>query len=415
MSDAPLTSAALFDTRSEFARDLPLELIAAWMNGSHTIETANKLLDPYRVTGTAVVSDSVGLTRLARRRDPLEVMALLNQPKELVYQFGTAIGGSGMGVWAADNTEMFYPDHVKGEQIASMLLSVQDRIRKECEVQIGMGVHYDSFFLVDNALYGAAANAIECLAEDRTEGGEIVLTPSAWNRTCEQPFEFRSVSRAEITCEFSDGIRLLDGPRLDWPEGASKHYPLPFSEEFYECLGEYYRHCDLVQLRKKVTERFTRHCTVLLVEREPIEADTAEERVLREMTIAAIAHARGAWLLASTSGMEVKTAGSLSIYVFDEASEAWKFAVQFRAVLEREQIRTRSGFATGEVLIFELEAGGREINGSPVNMASKVAQDQGEFGRIYAVETLPEKRVPSLDVAELSFFVGGCEIPVWVA
>jgi hypothetical protein len=278
-----------------------------------------------------------------------------------------------------------------------------------------MGVHFDSFFMVGNALYGAAANAIECLAEDRTEGGEIVLTEAAWSRTSEHTFAFQSVERSEIPCEFADGRRLLDGPRLAWPEGGTRRYPLPFSEEFYECLSEYYQHCDLVRLRKKVTERFARHCTVLLVERAPIEADTVEERILREMTTAAIAHARGAWLLASTSGQEVKTAGSLSIYVFDDPAEAWTFAVRFRDVLGAEDVPTRSGLATGEVLIFDLDEGGRDICGSPVNMASKIAQDRGEFGRIYAVESLPEKREPALDLAELSFLVAGAEIPVWVA
>jgi hypothetical protein len=38
------------------------------------------------------------------------------------------------------------------------------------------------------------------------------------------------------------------------------------------------------------------------------------------------------------------------------------------------------------VLLFELEAGGRDISGVPVNMASKVAQDQGSFGCIYVLE-----------------------------
>jgi hypothetical protein len=37
----------------------------------------------------------------------------------------------------------------------------------------------------------------------------------------------------------------------------------------------------------------------------------------------------------------------------------------------------------GRVLVFELGAGLRDIAGSPVNIASKLAQDAGEFGVIH--------------------------------
>lgn len=412
MSEPTVTTAALFDTRSEFARDLPIELITAWLHAGRSPAVAHELLDPYRVTGTAVVSDSAGLTRLSRQRELLEVMALINQPKELVHEFGTAIGGRGVGLWTADNTEMFYPESIGCDRIASMLLAVQDRISAECEVQIGFGVHFDSFFLVGNSLYGRAASEIECLAEDRTAGGEIVLTPAAWERTGGQ---FKAVALSDIRCEFTDGLRLLDGPRLPWPEGGSKRYPMPFSDEFYEYLTEYYRHESLDLLRQKVTARFARHCTVLLVERAPVEAATVEEGILREMVAAAVGHTQGAWLLASTSGVEVKTAGTLSIYVFDDAGDAWTFAVRLRSALEKDGIPTRSGLATGEVLIFDLENGGREISGSPVNIASKIAQDQGEFGRIYVVDSPPARTEPAADAALQTFLVAGLEVPVWVA
>ncbi|MES1257665.1 MAG: family 3 adenylate cyclase [Acidobacteriota bacterium] len=414
MSDVSLSPAALFDTRSEFARDLPVELIAAWLHGRQTAAAAREILAPYRVTGTAVLSDSAGLTRLARQREPLEVMALINRPKELVHEAGTAIGGQAMGVWTADNTAMFYPETIGGDRIAAMLLAVQDRIRAECEVQIGIGAHFDTCFLIGNALYGLAARTVECMAEDRTAGGEIVLTSAAWERVRNSAEPFQAVSRSEIACEFTDGFRLLDGPRLPWPERGIKRYPLPFSGDFYECLAGYDGHGSPDLPRRRAMERFARHCTVLLVERAPVEEETAESDILREMTRAAIARARGAWLLASTSGSEVKTAGSLSIYVFDEANEAWTFAAALRKALESEGIPTRSGLATGEVLMFELEDGGREISGCPVNMASKIAQDQGEFGRIYLVDAETGQGAPELKVSPVSFQVAGVEIPVWI-
>jgi hypothetical protein len=343
-------------------------------------------------------------------------MALISRPKEIIYEFGSAIGGQPMGVWAADNTEMFYPDTVSCAQIASMLLAAQDQIRVECEVQIGIAAHFDTFFRIGNVLYGDAAEAVERLAEDRTSGGEIVLTGSAWTRACAEPESlglFRAVPRSKSGGEFTEGLRLIDGPRLARPRATTGRYPIPFSREFYESLRELDHDSDIEQLRLKVAQRFARHGTVLLVERAPVPAETVEAAILREMTTAVVARARGALLLASTSGFEVKTAGPLSIYVFDNASEAWTFAVRLRTELQGEGIPTRSGIATGELLIFNLEEGGREISGSPVNRASKIAQDYGEFGRIYVADLLPEVMEPPLEVVSSLISVSGVEIPVW--
>jgi class 3 adenylate cyclase len=400
MPDLPLHSAALFDTRSEFARDLPLELIAAWMRGERTPQAARELLEPYRVTGTVAVSDSAGLTRLTLQREPLEVMALINQPKELVHEYGTAIGGRAMGIWTADNTSMFYPDTVPAAQIASMLLAVQNRIHAECEVQIGIGVHHGSFFILSDSLYGAEAEHIECLAEDRTAGVEIVVTEAFASLLGP---EFQRVARAQIPCDFTDGLRLLGGPCLPPPATGKRRYPLPFSNDFYDCLPSY-------REQRSVVERFRRYRTVLLVEREPVTSQETEYSVLADMTAAAVARVRGNWLLGSTAGEEVKTAGSLSIYVFEDAAEAWTFALRLRELLESDGIRTRSGLATGDVLLFDLEEGGREISGNPVNLASKVAQDHGEFGRIYSLDSTPPP-----DSRQLSFLIAGADRTVWVA
>jgi class 3 adenylate cyclase len=395
---------ALFDTRGEFARDLPLDLIRAWRAaGERDADAARELLDPFRVTGTVVVSDSAGLTRLSRTREPLEVMALINQPKEIVHELGVAIGGRGLGVWTADNTEMFYPEEVGGDRVAAMLLGAQDRIRCECEVQIGMAAHFDTFFLVGNSVYGAAAMDVEILAEDRTVGGEIVLTGATWERVRTAGFE-----AAER--DGGDGFRLTGGQRFTCGEPGkpcAERYPLPFSIEFHDCLREYSLHRSAESLREKVRVGFARNCTVLLVEREPVESELPEMTILMEMERSAVAGAMGALLLGSMAGKEVKTAGSLSIYVFANTEEAWAFAHRLRERLAAEGIRIRAGIASGEVLLFDLEGGGKDISGVPVNMASKVAQDQGQFGRIYVLDCMRSLREERMTVA-------GAEIPVWV-
>jgi class 3 adenylate cyclase len=410
--------AGLFDTRGEFARGLPIELIAAWTASDQTPEAAQRLLDPFRVTGTAVVSDSAGLTRLSLQREPLEVMALINRPKELVHEFGTAIGGMGIGLWTADNTEMFYPETIACDEIASMLLAVQDRIRRDCEVQIGIGAHFDRFYLLGSTLYGTAANDVEGLAEDGTAAGEIVLTTALWERvrSSRRPgIQFSAVARSEIACKSNEGYRLLEGPRASLTQGGNRRYPLPFSVDFYEILTEFYQHGSLDELRREVNERFARTGTVLIVDRESVEAEVPETALLDDMALSAIARTSGAHLLESIAGIEVKTAGLLSIYTFATANDAWEFAVQLRQMLQTHGIRTRSGISSGALLLFDLEGGGREISGVPVNLASKVAQDHGEFGRIYVVEDVPGQREPAPGLQRLSFEIGGTEIPAWVA
>lgn len=411
-------SPALFDTRGEFARDLPLDLIAAWRTADQDPAAARSLLRPYLATGTVVVSDSAGLTHLALCREPLEVMALINRPKELVYEYGAAIGGRGLGVWAADNTEMFYPEEVPCDRIASMLLAVQDRIRAECEVQIGLAAHYGSFYLVGNSVYGPEAVAIETMAEDRTVGGEIVFTATAWERVqgagpdCQAAFQ--ALARCEAPGDPVDGYRVLDGPRpAAWnPTQPAPDYPLPFSAAFHTCLQEFYQHQNVELLRQQVYENFARTCTVLLTEREAISSDVAAIEILMEMERSAVAGTLGALLLGAGSGTEVKTAGSLSIYLFETTYDAWIFADRLRHNLQAEGIRTRSAIATGEVLLFDLEAGGKDISGVPVNMASKAAQDLGTFGNIYVLS----QESPAADrLQPVSMHIGGADRLVYVS
>jgi class 3 adenylate cyclase len=398
-------SPALFDTRGEFARDLPLDLIRVWrLAGDQNPESASELLKSFRVTGTVVVSDSAGLTRLSRQREPLEVMALINQPKEIVYELGTAIGGRGLGVWTADNTESFYPAHVPCDRIAAMLLGAQDRIRCECEVQIGMAAHFDTYFLIGNSVYGKSAMDIETLAEDRTAGGEVVLTPDTWQRVRHAGFE-------AVPRDSGDGYRLLNGPRFTCGEPGKlcgERYPLPFSREFHDCLRDYSLHRSVEGLREKIRAGLLRQRTVLLLERQQASHESPEMEILNEMEQAAIAGALGALLLGSMAGAEIKTAGALSIYVFDNTQQAWAFASRLRDRLRQEGIRIRGGIASGEVLLFNLEGGGKDISGVPVNLASKVAQDHGEFGSIYLLDELQGLREERIEIA-------GALIPVWVS
>src|SRR6185369_2169770 len=81
-----------------------------------------------------------------------------------------------LGVWAADNTQMFYPPEVDGARLVGAMLSAVDQITKECEISIGLCAHRGEFYVLGGGVYGPDADRVEVVAEDHTEGGELLVT-----------------------------------------------------------------------------------------------------------------------------------------------------------------------------------------------------------------------------------------------
>ncbi|MFM7888780.1 MAG: hypothetical protein ACKPCM_19275 [Pseudanabaena sp.] len=64
------------------------------------------------------------------------------------------------------------------------------------------------------------------------------------------------------------------------------------------------------------------------------------------------------------------------------------------------------------MLIFNLSVGTRDIAGMPVNLASKMAQDKGEFGKLYLIAAFKG----CLDISgfrEIKYQVSGVEITAY--
>ncbi len=71
----------------------------------------------------------------------------------------------------------------------------------------------------------------------------------------------------------------------------------------------------------------------------------------------------------------VKSTGALAIVLFDGEGEALEFA---RAVVQTNRnlgFNARVGISKGEVFLFPLVGGGRDIAGNCVNVASKLSED----------------------------------------
>ncbi len=391
-------SPSLFDLPQDIVKDLPIDIVDRWAKSEQTPQAALEILEVRKVRGTSVSSDSAGLTRISQSKGLVEILSLINRPKELIHAYGTAIGGISVGIWAADNTQMFYPESVSAHDITAMLLGVQERITKECEIRVGIGAHFGEFYDIGGGFYGPDADIIEEVAENETAGGEVVISKAVHDRLPEQ-HGFIFHPRPDLVQPDFRAVRVTDGPRWHL-EGQHNHaYPIPYSQDFYNDLRSGIHPIELEQ-------KYSKEKVVVLVERSRSESNSSYAALLDDLASSVLMRKLSLPLL--HAGKEIKIAGNLGIFVFDDVESAMKFAQEFRSALHEQEIESRIGIEKGSVLLFDLPGGGHDIAGNPVNIASKMAQDQGTFGNIYitksAVQTTPEGFSP------ITFTVSGVQI-----
>jgi len=382
-------SPGLFDGAQDITGGFPAKLVERWLESDQSHDDALSLLAPHRVVGFNVVSDSAGLTRLTREHGLLEILALINQPKEAVYRVGTAIGGSGVGIWAADNTQMFYPEQLATELLLAALLTIQDEVKRRCHINIGLAAHFGEFYSVARGLYGEQSDAIEEFAENSTAGGEIAISQAVRDRLGADA-RFELIGRDGVWPTLGAVYTVVDGPRLaDLPDRGG-HYPIPYSEEFYADLVALEGRLGDLAFAQELTDKYTRERVVVLIERESEAADSHEIGLLNNLALSAMMKDAGLRHLEEEHGEEIKVAGGVGIYTFEEAARALEFAEMFRRELSGDGIHCRIGVDAGPVLSFALAGGGCDIAGNPVNVASKLAQERGRWGKIYISDRVYE-------------------------
>ena len=400
--------AGFFDITQSVARELPLPLSEQWTHSDRSRDTARRLLSAHAVPGAAVSTDAAGLTSMSRRRSVIEILALLDHPKEIIHGCGTALGGEALGVWAADNTAMLYRQ-TEPRRLLSGMLEARDRIQRACEVQVGFCLHTGPFYLLSDGLYGAAADRVERLAEGETQGGEVMVTDE-FLRSLGDGHPFTAVERTDV-----HGIHrvwtITDGPRAPELRQGDIDYPYPYSREFFDDLRRM-RPIDRDEARR-LTARYAQTRTVVLAEHEREETNVPEIAVLNDLAVSAAMRNVAADLLPEMGGADVKAIGNVGIYTFDDTRAALTFARRLRELLKAQGIALRIGVDRGEVLVFTLRDGGEDIAGLPVNIASKIAQDRGEFGRLYLTDGVADLAGVS-GLERLSFRIAGIEVSVLV-
>ncbi|MEZ0073431.1 hypothetical protein [Planotetraspora sp. GP83] len=402
-------SPALFDLARDVTGGLPMKLVELWIESEQSSDAALRLLKEHKVLGYTVVSDSAGLTRLTRQKGLMEILALIDRPKQIVYGHGTAIGGEGVGIWAADNTQMLYPPSTGADVLLSTLLTVQDEIARRCQVQIGLGAHFGEFYRLAGGLYGGEAAAIEEITENDTEAGEIAVSQAVIDQLPDG-HAFTLIRKDGEHPAIGAMHRVIDGPRLNDVQPAGGHYPIPYSEVFYTGLVAYAsRLDDAAAFGRRLADRHLRDSTVVLVEHQAHLARAHESALLDELALSALMKDTGLRHLPEDGACEVKVSGRLGIYLFDDPATAVGFARKFRRDLEERQITCRIGIDAGPVLVSGLPGGGMDIAGMPVNIASKMAQDVGRPGRMYLSEALREHAGPAHFTA-VSYTVSGVQM-----
>ncbi len=406
-------SPALFDLGQDLAGGLPLRLVDEWLASEQTQADALRLLADRRVTGFNVVSDSAGLTLLTHQRGLMEILAIINQPKEIVHGLGVATGGEAIGIWAADNTQMFYPQTIAAEALLSMLLAVQDAVALRCPIKIGLGAHYGEFYRLGGGLYGAESSAIEAFAEDHTEGGEIVVSAAIVARLGpDHGFTLQRRDAPETMTMLGPMVRLLDGPRPAVAPAADVNYPIPYSRAFYNDLLALQAQLGDRATAGAMGQRYMQRRVVVLVERESQAADTHEIETLNNLALSAMMKDEAIRHLEGGQGLEIKVTGPLGIYTFVDPEAALEFAESFRRVLAHDDITSRIGVDVGVVLVFDLTGGGKDIAGMPVNIASKMAQDRGRWGKIYLSAAM-HALVDAPGYKQLQYTVSGVDLVVY--
>lgn len=404
-------SPALFDVARDIIGTLPVKLVEKWLATGQDHADALRLLEPYKVKGHSVSSDSAGLTKLTRQKSLLEILAIINQPKEIVHGIGTAMGGQAVGIWAADNTQMFYPSSVDPVALLAALLTIQDMVKKNCHLSIGLGAHFGEFYSISGGLYGPEADAIEEVAENETEGGEVVIS-QAIAELLPPSHSFTLVKRSDKPTAIGDLFRVVDGPRLPGVTPSNTKYPIPYSDRFYSDLVAFENRLTDTAFGRELAEKYTQNKVIVLIEREGQDAETPEIALFNNLARSAMMKDVGMQLLSTSNGKEVKVVGPLGIYAFDDAAAALRFAQRFRENLARAGISCRIGIDSGPVLVFDLAVGGSDIAGNPVNIASKMAQDKGKPGKLYLSSTMQDY-VDVSGFAEITYTVSGVAVTAY--
>lgn len=373
---------ALADLTQDIAGPLPVELLQSWAGGSRDAAEAGRLLDSYRIDGTVVSSNASGLSRMTQERDLLEVLSIVSRPKQIVHSIGVAIGGRGIGIWVADNTEMYYPPGIAPSLVVDAMAEAQARIGSSAHVRLGMCVHGGEFFEIGGGLYGGDAETVEYLAEEHARAGEILVTKAVTSRIADAA-DGSFALQPDLGSVYPPGVYAVAGrPRMPDLRGEDRRYPHPYPEAFFSLLDQLGHGGASDETRRKIYDAYLRERVVVFVVREHEQVAAHSLTILLDEFVG---NALMETVIRVTMRADDHIAGlgsGLAILTFDTPAEALAFAKAVRAQFATNGVPVRIGIDQGPVLFFPNPRGPSGIAGAPVNIASKLSEDAGSSGTI---------------------------------
>ena len=390
-------SPILADISQDIAGAIPLELILLWSTSDRSAKKHKDLLDQHTKVGTVVSSDASGLSKLSAEKTLLEVMQLVSQPKESIYGYGKAVGGEAIGMWVADNTQMFYDQSIDPKEVVNAMSTAQEEIKKESLVQVGMGIHHGTFIEIGGGLYGKDASLVEELAENNTAGGEIAVTQALKKKL--------GVTFSKKLTPHQTYPKAFTLQSLETSQRIEKHtlttYPYPFDKNFYDTLKNLAT-LSPTQVEAKYNTFAQQGIVIFLkIHHQP------RRLLLERLTDYIVANAYIQQILREYKEVTlVKSNGDLGIFLAHDRTVATEFAKKLFDKLQSNSFDLNIALTQGEVLLFPLQAG-FEIAGGPVNVASKLTEDAGEINRVLVEESLG---MPSGDSQTFLFTVSKVEI-----
>lgn len=370
--------ASLADLKQDIAGPIPVDIISKWQKSAKNERAHQEILRPYEKRGYLVSSDSSGLSRLASERDLIEVMNIVSQPKEIIYSHGIKVGGRGVGVWFADNTEMFYDENIPAEVVLEQMAAAQKRIHQQL-LQVGMAIHKGVFWEIHGGMFGEEASLLEQAAENYTEPKEIIISESVRN-VLPKKVGYNLALREDLN--FSQKFYSVNYDDLG--HGATYHldfcYPIPFSMEFYKAM----KHYGISEEAHQIINKHFQEKIVILVKIKHKKF----KLLLDELTDWIVVNASLNELVNKHGVMQIKSNGDLGLFISTEVGAALDFAEEVIKVFSKDEDKVNVGIAAGEIMIFNLDNGSHDLAGGPVNIASKISEDIEAKNSLYVHETV---------------------------
>lgn len=376
--------AALADLKQEIAGVIPVDLISLWQKSLRNAAAERSILRLHEKVGFMVNTDSAGLSKLTAQKSLLEVMRIVSQPKEIIYGIGRQIGGRGIGVWAADNTQMFYQD-IGIDELLEAMVAAQKQVSLG-PLKVGMGIHYGVYWEIGQGMFGVDAELIDEVAEEHTAGGEIVLSDKCFDDTRLQKWQTSLLKREDLGEHFQKDFWSFNYEKFSGKEfevdlnTEDLIYPLPFDRKFYQALRQMEKSADA----RTVLEEFFANKVVVLVKIYHNKANF----LLDQLTDWVVMNAFTAEIAERYEVETIKSNGDLGIFVADSDSEAVQFAEDVLLSMVRSEDRVSIGLARGDILLFNLEGGGKDLAGGAVNIASKISEDVPGHNTLYVEESV---------------------------